>query len=105
MQIENIKQEVHRILDKLPEEATWDDLMEQIYVRQAIEQGIKDSYEGKTVDVQEVRKKLNFYLAKIFFDTDLERLRQERKGDDRGNKLRMLASRNAAGVNKTFGGS
>ncbi len=57
MQIENIKQEAYRILDKLPEEATWDDLMDQIYVRQAIEQGIKDSDEGKTVDVQEVRKK------------------------------------------------
>ena len=57
MQIENIKQEAYRILDKLPEEATWDDLMDQIYVRQAIAQGIKDSDEGKTVDVQEVRKK------------------------------------------------
>ncbi|HMA67187.1 MAG TPA: hypothetical protein VKO20_05155 [Desulfosalsimonadaceae bacterium] len=50
-------------------------------------------------------KKLNFYLAKIFFDTDLERLKQERKSDDRGNKLRMLASRNTAGIDKTFGGS
>ncbi len=50
-------------------------------------------------------KKLNFYLAKIFFDTDLERLKQERKDDDRGNKLRMLASRNAAGIDKIFGGS
>ncbi|HMB40426.1 MAG: hypothetical protein KGY61_00945 [Desulfobacterales bacterium] len=48
-------------------------------------------------------RKLNFYLAKIFFDTNLERLKQERKGDDRGNKLRMLASRDAAGTDKTFG--
>jgi len=47
-------------------------------------------------------KKLNFYLAKIFFDTDLERLKQERKADDRGNKLRMLASRDAAGIKKAF---
>ena len=43
-------------------------------------------------------KKLNFYLAKIFFDIDLERLKQERKADDRGNKLRMLASRDSAGT-------
>ena len=43
-------------------------------------------------------KKLNFYLAKIFFDIDLERLKQERKADDRGNKLRMLASSDAAGT-------
>lgn len=48
-------------------------------------------------------KKLNFYLAKIFFDTDLEQLKQERKGDDRGNKLRMLAARDAEGIGKTSG--
>ena len=62
MQNESIKQEAHRILDKLPDEATWDDLMYQIYVRQTIEAGIKDSDEGRTVDVKEVRKR--FGLSK-----------------------------------------
>ncbi|MEA1900641.1 MAG: hypothetical protein U9N47_07735 [Thermodesulfobacteriota bacterium] len=57
MQTENIKQEAHRLLEKLPDKATWDDLMYQIYVRQTIEAGIKDSDKGRTVDVKEVRKK------------------------------------------------
>ena len=57
MQTENIKQEIHRLLEKLPDKATWDDLMYQIYVRQTIEIGIKDSDEGRTVDVKEVRKR------------------------------------------------
>jgi predicted transcriptional regulator len=57
MQTENIKQEAHRLLEKLPDKATWDDLMYQIYVRQTIEAGIKDSDEGRTVDVKEVRKR------------------------------------------------
>jgi predicted transcriptional regulator len=57
MQAENIKQEAYRLLDKLPDKATWDDLMYQIYVRQTIEAGIKDSDEGRTVDVKEVRKR------------------------------------------------
>jgi len=57
MQTENIKQEAHHLLDKLPDKATWDDLMYQIYVRQTIEAGIKDSDEGKTVAVKEVRKR------------------------------------------------
>ena len=57
MQTENIKQEIHRLLEKLPDKATWDDLMYQIYVRQTIEAGIKDSDEGRTVDVKEVRKR------------------------------------------------
>lgn len=57
MQTESIKQEAYRILDKLPDKATWDDLMYQIYVRQTIEAGIKDSDKGRTVDVKEVRKR------------------------------------------------
>lgn len=56
MQTGSIKQEAHRILEKLPDRATWDDLMYRIYVRQTIEAGVKDSEEGRTVDVKEVRK-------------------------------------------------
>lgn len=62
MQTESMKQEAHRILDNLSDEATWDDLMYKIYVRQTIEAGIKDSDKGRTVDVKEVRKR--FGLAK-----------------------------------------
>ncbi|MBA2880645.1 hypothetical protein HNR65_000963 [Desulfosalsimonas propionicica] len=36
-------------------------------------------------------KKLNFYLARIFFNTDLDRFKQGIKGYDRAAKLRMLA--------------
>ena len=57
MQTENIKEEFRRILDNLPEQASWDDLIYSIYVRQSIETGIKDSDDGRTVDVKEVRKK------------------------------------------------
>jgi len=57
MQSENIKEEAHRLLDRLPDQATWDDLMYRIYVRQAIEVGMKDSEEGRTVEVREVRKR------------------------------------------------
>ncbi len=57
MQTESIKQEAYRLLDNLPESATWDDLMYRIYVRQAIEEGIKDSDTGKTLDVKEVRER------------------------------------------------
>ena len=57
MHTEGIKKEAYRILDMLPERATWSDLMDQIYVRQTIEAGLKDSDEGKTIDVKAVRKK------------------------------------------------
>ena len=57
MQTETIKQKAYQLLNKLPDSATWEDLMYKIYVRQAIEAGIKDSDEGRTVDVKEVRKR------------------------------------------------
>ena len=57
MQIENVKEKAHQLLNNLPDSATWEDLMYRIYVREAIEDGLKDSDQGKTVDVTEVRKK------------------------------------------------
>jgi hypothetical protein len=50
MSSSNVKQEAPRLVDNLPENATWDDLMYEIYVRQAIEA-------GRTLDVKEVRAK------------------------------------------------
>ena len=57
MQTETVKEQAHRLLDNLPDSATWEDVMHRIYVRQAIEAGIKDSDVGRTVDVKEVRKR------------------------------------------------
>ena len=62
MELVGIKEEARRLVDKLPEESTWDDLMYEIYVRQAVEAGLEDSRAGRTTDVTEVRKK--FGLSK-----------------------------------------
>jgi hypothetical protein len=42
------KEEAHRLIDRMPPEATWDDLMREIYVREAIERGLADSKAGRT---------------------------------------------------------
>ena len=52
-----VKEEARRLIDDLPENATWDDLMYRIYVRQAIEAGLADSEADRTMDVKEVRAK------------------------------------------------
>jgi predicted transcriptional regulator len=57
MQTQSIKEQAHQLLDNLPDSATWEDVMYRIYVRQAIEAGVKDSDEGRTIDVKEVRKR------------------------------------------------
>ena len=53
----SIKEEAKRLIEKLPENMTWDDLMHEIYVRQSIEAGLTDSEAKKVTDVGEVRAK------------------------------------------------
>ncbi len=55
--IKNIKQKARNLIDKLPDNSTWDDLMYEIYVRQAIEAGLADSEAEKVISVAEVRTK------------------------------------------------
>ncbi len=51
----NLKQTAHELIDKLPDNATWDDLMRDIYERQAIERGLADSNADRVKDVGDVR--------------------------------------------------
>lgn len=52
----NVKTEARRIVDNLPDDATWEDLQYQIYVRQAVDSGLKDSQAGRTVPLEEARR-------------------------------------------------
>ena len=56
MESSTIKAEAHRLVEQLPDSATWEDLMYEVYVHEAIDAGLKDSREGRTVPVEEVRK-------------------------------------------------
>jgi hypothetical protein len=51
------KEEAHKLIDRMPVNATWDDLMHEIYAREAIEKGLADSEAGRICDVKEVRAK------------------------------------------------
>lgn len=51
------KDEAHRLIDRMPKNATWDDLMHEIYVREVIGRGLADSNAGRTLEVREVRAK------------------------------------------------
>jgi predicted transcriptional regulator len=53
----DIKSEAHRLIDALPDDATWDDVMYRVYVRQCIDAGIDDAEAGRVVDVDEVRRR------------------------------------------------
>jgi predicted transcriptional regulator len=57
MSSQTIKDEARRLVERLPEDATWEDLQYEIYFRQAVEAGLKDSREGRTVPLEEARKR------------------------------------------------
>jgi predicted transcriptional regulator len=50
-----VKDIARDLVDHLAPDATWDDLMYQIYVRQAIEAGLKDVEAGRVMEVSEIR--------------------------------------------------
>lgn len=51
-----IKDAAHRIVEQLPDDASWEDLIYRLYVRQSIEAGLRDGKTGRVESVAEVRK-------------------------------------------------
>lgn len=51
------KDQAHKLIDKMADDSTWDDLINEIYVRQVIDQGLSDSRTGRTKDVSDIRRK------------------------------------------------
>lgn len=43
------KNEAHTIIDRLSNDAEWEDLMYEIYVREKVERGLTAVREGKTI--------------------------------------------------------
>lgn len=54
----DLKTAARQLVDRLPEGATWDDLMYEIYVRQAVDEGLADVEAGRTVSADEARAEL-----------------------------------------------
>jgi len=52
----DVKDAARRLIDGLPDDATWDDVMYRVYVRQAVDRGLRDAEEGRVVDISEVRR-------------------------------------------------
>jgi hypothetical protein len=53
-----IKKEAKRLIDKLPDKASWDDIMYEFYVRQKVSAALKAADEGKVVPHKEVKRRL-----------------------------------------------
>jgi predicted transcriptional regulator len=59
MEKTELKKKLEDLLEDLPDDVDWDDLMYKIYVRQSIEHGLKDVEEGKVKSHEEIKKKFH----------------------------------------------
>ncbi len=52
------KNDAKALIDQMPDDATWDDLVEEICLRIAVERGLADVAAGRVRSVQDVRREL-----------------------------------------------
>jgi hypothetical protein len=50
-----IKQAAHQLIDQLPENSTWDDVLYRLAVRRSIEIGLRESEAGNGVNTETAR--------------------------------------------------
>ncbi len=53
-----VKEEAKKLIDKLPIQATWDDIMYEFYVKKKLAVALKAAEEGQVVSHEEVKKRL-----------------------------------------------
>ena len=54
-----LKEEFRRMIESLPDDATWEDVQYSIYVRERIERGRGEAAEGKILKEDEVERRMN----------------------------------------------
>ena len=55
---QSAKQSAQQVLDQLPEDADWERIMYELYVKEKIELGLKAVAEGRVVSQEEARRRL-----------------------------------------------
>lgn len=55
--LNTVKEEARQVIERLPDHATWDDLIYELYVRQKISAGVRAADEGRVVSHEDVKKK------------------------------------------------
>ena len=58
------KEEIRRILDSLPDDATWEDVQYSIYVRERIERGRSEADQEKLINQDDAESRMKPWLDK-----------------------------------------
>jgi predicted transcriptional regulator len=63
MSVSTAKQEVQRILDQLPDEASYEEIRYRIYVREKIQRGLEDLEAGRSFTDEEFSERMREWLV------------------------------------------
>ena len=58
------KEEIRRLIDALPDDATWEDVQYSIYVRERIERARREAADGKVLDETEAERRMQSWFGK-----------------------------------------
>ena len=53
-----IKEEAKKLIDRLPDQATWDDILYEFYVKKKLAVAMKAAEEGRVVSHKDAKKRL-----------------------------------------------
>jgi hypothetical protein len=51
----SVKEQARMLIESLPEDSTWEDLMQEIYIHESTQRGLEDSRAGRTKTAEEIR--------------------------------------------------
>lgn len=57
--MQTAKEAVKHIIEHLPDQVGWDEIMYELYVKQKIEAGLKATEEGRTIAHEEIKQRLH----------------------------------------------
>jgi hypothetical protein len=56
--MQTVKQTAHELIDHLPDQATWDDVMYTLYVRQKLERSLQAAREGRVTSQEDAKRRI-----------------------------------------------
>jgi predicted transcriptional regulator len=62
MQNPNIKESVKELIDRLPADSNYEDIIAEIYFKQQVEEGLAELDSGKAISHEEVKKRIEKWL-------------------------------------------
>ena len=58
------KEKVRKILEQVPDDASYENIQYHIYVREKIESGMKDIEEGRVISQEEAEQRMSKWLGR-----------------------------------------